>query len=49
VSTLVFVMLLPVGIFLAFFRWLAEVTSRDPWWPAEIIEAAGGAPPCPVC
>jgi hypothetical protein len=28
----------------AVFRWLAEITSRAPWWPPEILDAAGGEP-----
>jgi hypothetical protein len=43
-GTLVQVLLSPLLIFFAVFRWLAEISSRAPWWPQEILEAAGGKP-----
>lgn len=43
-GTLLTVLLSPVFVFFGAFRWLAEITSKEPWWPEGILEAAGGAP-----
>ena len=43
-GTTVLVILLPMLLPFSFFRWLAEATSRAPWWPPPILDEAGGAP-----
>jgi hypothetical protein len=42
--TVVTVIALPFFVVFAFCIWLAHFTSRDPYWPQAIVQAAGGAP-----
>ncbi len=43
-GTLAQLITLPAMLMFAFFRWLAEVTSKAPWWPEAVLRDAGGAP-----
>jgi hypothetical protein len=43
-GTLAQLVTLPVTLSLACARWLAEITSRTPRWPADVLAQAGGDP-----
>lgn len=41
---LIFLVLSPILVPNALFAWIAHATSRDPWWPDDVLAEAGGAP-----
>lgn len=42
--TLAMLVVFPMSFLLALSAWIAGITSRDPRWPEDILQAAGGAP-----